>query len=381
MAMKRNRKTRWIFLLLALLLLTACSHTGGKPPLPEAAQDSYPFNQTAWENYLTTESVVYHRNGAILTFRPSGDDRFYPLCGKPDCDHQSPDCNAWLGHGSGVGYWKGRLYAVTPSPENPGRMALLSMAPTGEDHRIELELPTLTYADGSEGGASYYIFHENRLICFLEPAADVPLEEQHPRLCVVALDTLAMTEPFSGWLDASQRVQMDAKAAGNCLYARVEERSAQGSSEQWLCELNLDTGAKRRLVHSDGLFQWSVENGVLYFLLPDVGFCEYELQTDSVRELGLPDPDLVWAVHTPQGSCAISRGEEDAKPQTCYFYDAQYRLQDQLVLTQGLWPCYFDETRIWFASTLDPTDSAPVAYLERSRIGSGNLALTPCGAQ
>lgn len=72
MAMKRNRKTTWIFLLLALLLLTACSHTGGKPPLPEAAQDSYPFNQTAWENYLTTESVVYHRNGAILTSGQAG---------------------------------------------------------------------------------------------------------------------------------------------------------------------------------------------------------------------------------------------------------------------------------------------------------------------
>ena len=61
--------------------------------------------------YFLTE-VDSARNCYIL-YADHGSDTFVKLCGRADCLHSDPDCNAYIYAGSFLSYYNGYLYAVS----------------------------------------------------------------------------------------------------------------------------------------------------------------------------------------------------------------------------------------------------------------------------
>lgn len=364
----------------ALILLSACSKAADyREPGMLDKQAVYPMDQASWENYLTTEQAVYHRENNLLTFCPAGDTRFYPLCGKPNCDHTTPDCNAWLDGGNGLGCHRGRLYTVVNSDGYEHMAKLVSLAPNGEDRRDELELEGIRGTDGSIRGATYYRFHENRLIVCFDPDWDAPYEEQRGAIRIVDLETLKVTEPFGELMARHAWVQIDFKAAESCLYANVELPQSDGSTELWMLELNMDTGETRELFPSENVFNWYAQGNTLYFVEDQKCFSEYDLTTGTKRTIPLPVDELRSAVRTDDLIVATGKRSEDRTEMNVYFLDRDYRLLDQLRLTDGLVPCYYGKNRILFINTHGGEDFTPTHYLARSAIGSGMLELQPLG--
>lgn len=365
----------------ALLLFSACSEQNRSGDLSLIDEQAvFPMDQTSWENYLTTEQAIYHREDKLLTFCPKGDTHFYPLCGKPNCDHTTPDCNAWLENGNGLGCHGGRLYAVVGSEEIGSVGKLISMKPNGEDRRTELELQGLRTSSGSVRDPSYFRFHQNRLLCFFDPDFTEPYEQQLGGLQIIDLTTLELTEPFTGLMAQHAWVGIDARAAGNLLYASTELPQSDGSVEHWLLEMNMDTGAVRKLTRSENIFMWYAERNMLYYVEDQKCFVEYDLTTDEKRTIPLPVDELRLA--TVSGDLIIATGErsEDRTEMNLFFLDRAYHLLDEIHLTDKIVPCFYGKDRILFIDSRGGENYTPTAYLDRAAIGSGNLKLTPIGS-
>lgn len=51
-------------------------------------------------------------SGRYLFYGDHGSDTMIKLCGRPDCDHKSADCNAYFSSGTSISYYNGYLYVA-----------------------------------------------------------------------------------------------------------------------------------------------------------------------------------------------------------------------------------------------------------------------------
>ena len=368
---------RILSILMIAMLLAGCAAAPSDDALiPYDAH--FPADQSYLGGYLSTPNVLFCVAMQRVYFCPTGDTEFYPLCGKPDCDHTTKNCNAWLESGLSLGYHKGRLYSVVSSQTGSAQI-LISMDLTGADHRDELELPVITYSNGEHGSASAYEFHENRLIYMME-AADTyqPYEEQIGKIVLVDLDTLELTEAFSELMAQHAQADFYPKAVGSCLYARVRLPQPDGSVEQWLMELNMDTDETRKLVRFEGVNDWYAEEDTLYWFKHGEGFMEYDVKTGALRNRCLPADDLFFAGWTDDLICGCCM-REDWMEGELYFFSRDYTLLDQLSLTDGVFPCRYGDDRILFTDPSAPLIHMPTCWLDCADVGSGKLLLHKLG--
>ena len=96
--MKKNKLL--LGLLLLLLLGVGCdrapgdaTNTGGSVGSSESAtMMEQPFNFFNGCMAETPEGYYYLR-GTLVYYCPRGESGFVPLCGKPNCEHNDPNCN------------------------------------------------------------------------------------------------------------------------------------------------------------------------------------------------------------------------------------------------------------------------------------------------
>ena len=124
-------------LLAALLTLSACGGPSGGP-----AEDSVDADRSFSHLGLQccdTENTLYFIAGQTICYVDKDTGIGGPLCGKPECTHDGPDCDALLPDGQAIGlsYYRGRLYWCDDDPLNG---CIYSMAPDGTDRRAERAL-------------------------------------------------------------------------------------------------------------------------------------------------------------------------------------------------------------------------------------------------
>ena len=77
----------------------------------------------------------------FIFFCPHDSDTMIKLCGRPDCTHDSVNCNAAFMHGTTgcLTYYDGHLYAMTYTDDSFGMPRLWRMKPDGSDRELVLQ--------------------------------------------------------------------------------------------------------------------------------------------------------------------------------------------------------------------------------------------------
>ena len=366
-------------LILVLFLLTACENKKTiMIQIEDTEADSYPYDQSSFESFITTKQAIYCRRDGVVLFCPTGAREFIPLCGKPDCAHNSGECNAWVGFGSGLGYYKNRLFAVISERNKGSDNLLVSMKLDGTDRREVLELPALIAPDGSRGGMYYYVLADGRLFCTANYSDEIPYEDRIQHFFVVDLDTLECTEPFAEELARHTEITWDYKPLSDQLYATCVFTEENGKQESWFSQLDLTDGSVQKLFQNEAGGEY-VQDNTIYYFDPEHGFREFDLKTMNINDCASGVSGMYWAKRWGNMIIGGRPRNDDRENTTIYFFDLDYQLVDQLVLHDGLWPVYYGEEALFFSNTGTAINAPISAYLERSAVGSGKVELLPCG--
>lgn len=155
-----RRSIFWVILIAAVLLPSCQGKTKNVPgiTITPMSRDSRQEFVRYQNRFAEGNGIVYFENSSSIVGEKA-DLVLYcdldsgisgPLCGKPECTHDHPDCSAYIGYYSekdsimpdGLFLYDGRLYyTVMHTVEKEGEgLYLYSMAADGSGHRTEMKL-------------------------------------------------------------------------------------------------------------------------------------------------------------------------------------------------------------------------------------------------
>lgn len=171
--MRMYGKYRWglIFLLSGLMVCTGC----GKNEKQETGQKK---NETmSYVNRMrmqVKEEGIFYLDGytTLMMFYDYNMGESMPICDKPNCKHNSADCNAFLQNGfqSAVANYRGKLYFIDPTSSEcilyesdlngDNRRGIAKLNEKQKHAVATLELPIYFYGDKMYIGMTYSDFLE-----------------------------------------------------------------------------------------------------------------------------------------------------------------------------------------------------------------------------
>lgn len=377
---------RLLLCFLCFLLLCGCQK-GNISTAMEGLTDprgSIPFDQRSFsEGFLETSFADYYTmcpdggTKAFIQVKPKGSDSFVPLCGKPNCTHNDDGCNAVCIVGGGLGYCDNRLFTVDDVIDGTGGFAVVSMLPDGTDRQIEIKIPYPEHADGTQGGSYQFVFHGHWLLALYVPPENLPIEEQVERLFVSDLQTNTITEPFSAFFTSKISLGGGIRPTGDIIYTDAYFRDEVGKIENWWIAMDMDSGEVRKLFTFESPLPYTIENDIMYYQLPGVGFMEYDLRTGQTINRGLPIPEAVGSMKLDGDfiytfTNAGTSGDPETRDFTMYFLNREYEVLDQIHLGPGVYPRYEDTEYCYFVG---PNSTKLIYCLSKSQIGTGILEL------
>ena len=364
---------------LLLCLLAACgeTQTAGSQPAPEPlaltdSHESYPYDcESPWPNFLVTELGDYYIANELIMFCPKGADEFYPLCGKPNCAHNGPDCGAWTEFGIGLGFYRNRLYTTENSEYTGSSRRVTSRSLNGEDKRVEFEVEMKDLY--------YYVFHNHYMLCECEPDVNAPIEEQLARLVIYDLSDGSTREPFQGWFQPGNRLEQPLVPIGDQIFVPEDVLGRDGEiAETRLLQMDMNTGEVRELFSLDNACWWYKDGDKLVYISLGKSRNEYDLTTGETEGFPLDVPEAVLEQKDGYGYRLQGPLRNDRQDMTLWFLDQDRRPIGTLELTGGMRMMYADGERYYFG---DYRERVVTAYLDKSRIGSGTLELTVMGSE
>ena len=356
------------------------SETGGAsaPYVPLVSPED--SNQAfSWPSYAETAEGCYYGVDGLIYFCPRGGDAFYPLCSKPNCEHTDKNCNAF--YGFAFGYCDSALYAFDPASE-PGQLSLVKMNLDGTDHRVVAILDN-SYLEQYSYECK---FHHGKLYIQFVADDSLPIEEQQDHLVVVDLSDYSQTEPAADFLRGARLPHIEAYYKDKLYAHGTGDKSPNQRYEDYkLIEIDAVSGEARTLVSRpvSGLY---ATDSTLYYLESDIsvyyeieienpGFRELDLQSGTVKDCGLPAADILWAQYDEDYIYAGSFRRNNGKDQTLYILSRDYKLVDQIELTNGVHFFGAASDRIYFYDSIHNT---PISfYINKAQIGSHELQLIP----
>ena len=380
------------FFLVVILLLgaTSCGQedmeeaakttesTHGEGIAPVSYMPEFPRRDQTSGQFIETEQGYYKLENEMIMFCPAGENTFFKLCGKPDCNHSDENCNAY--GGLAIGYYDGQLYSALLSPE--GDCQLVRMNPDGTEHEIVCVFPMPVYPDGTSGGG--LVFH------FCNGAVYHILQGKIYSYYRADLKTGKITQHFTDTEDLSSKtVCMGLKVAvdpaePDIFYADYYD----GPTDTYrLARLDWANDTIEVLDAFINTPCFAVDNGTLYYYCNpsnsygyaydgESGFIEYNYAEGVARRVFDPGVDGESARFDDTYIYLRERMLEDSKERVIYVYDYDYQLVDKLVLDKSL--CYFctANNKIYLIDVRFSTYKI-VCYFERSQLGTGEIELVP----
>ena len=389
--MKKILLLLWALLVLQLAgcekdaAATGTTSAGAEPivaySLPVPPEDR---NQS-FLHYAFVETVdgYYFENNQVIYFCPRDQLKCVPLCCKPNCEHKDDDCNA---RGYGLGYYDGSLYTVRPSFGDDLHFELLKVNADGTGCEVVKTMENL------EGYSFSFTTHHGKAFFVYGPDGNMPLEEQKTRLVVMDLLDYSLTEPAADYLQTAILPDINSYYEDKLyLNEAYDENWTYRPDKEKLIELDAVTG-RARTVYSGCASAIYVTDSVLYFMEPDSkavtdmfgvemiegnpGFREVNLETGAVKDCGPVADGALYATYDENYIYVRSAPRNEGRDQTVYIYSRDYKLVDQLELTDGLEIFNITSDRVFFYKW-NGSNRSVTCCLEKAKIGSGSLTLDP----
>lgn len=267
--MKRNAT-----LLLALGLLV--SLLGCKKPTEDRIGSMIPMSKDRFGVFAAeTKDTLYFlsHNNTYIGYMDKITGIGGPLCSRPECRHNSKDCNAYAGPVEGLLVSNGRLYWVGGRMDGTMGNYLQSIALDGTDRREHMELPRELYPS-SHNGMSFAL--QDDLLYMGTCAGEVRDGESVNVQYVAAFPLNSKQEPFvilrEDTMDAAENL-CTFQPYGGSLYILTNSLGplpAEGDTEgaeitfrirQW----NPETGELETLYEKITQNRWIADTGELLF--------------------------------------------------------------------------------------------------------------------
>ncbi|MBQ8238846.1 MAG: hypothetical protein IJZ39_11965 [Oscillospiraceae bacterium] len=381
-----------VLLLMAILLLAGCATEemtdategqiqyewmAGESPVSPRRTGLLRAGLNATQFEVTDHGFYYlysDRNGGgtYILYNDDGSDTFIKLCGRADCTHDNPDCNAYIGGSkSDICYWDGYLYVFTEDPVQESTK-LIRMNPDGSN-RVDV-LDTQAFAEEMDADFAQIELMTDGYIVFALYAWE-EVEEGH-------LDGVWLQNYYYA-LDGSMEAPEAHDAVGGPLYScgdvilawgYIEDSGENGSFFDW----DPETDTSTFLCHHPGQPGWYGETEAYYYKNGALRRLTYATgKEEAVIEAGLTGeyyatilPDCILMVYDEYG---------DTSDKNLYFYNWEFELVDTVAIDYP-----FHDDRIQWAIAgetaeriilTDHFQGLPRYYIEKSELGTGNAKI------
>ncbi|MBQ7344911.1 MAG: hypothetical protein IJW45_02480 [Oscillospiraceae bacterium] len=305
----------------------------------------------------------------------NGTDTLVKLCGRPDCVHDSSDCNAYVYEGTLLSYYEGHLYAVSGSNSDE-ECKLLRMDPDGSNRVTALDLLSFAKENGGEWVTcemiteGYLLFHTG----IYEKEVNGTTQTLRPK----------ELEYYLYKLDGSKGAPVIQKTSGalyNCgdvvLGLSLETRNGGEYGSLWKIDLEADT-ATYLTDHPGEPGCFGEEEG---YYFRDGAICRltYETQEEQIMvDTGLQGDYFLFTF--PDMMVVASRGFE-LTDNHFYIYNWDFQLVDTIEIDCEEYEFYYGLQHMLIAETAerlilsDGLLGFPRYYIDKSDLGKGNVEI------
>ena len=241
-----------------------------------------------------TENGYYFEYSWFLYFMDAASGEMIVVCSKPECGHNSKDCNAYI-QANLLSYYQGKLYYVTTAyldADYHSIDTLCSMNLDGTSHtdlqkvRIDLTTPRAGCADPLLINGTVYFMEADHSIYRMALGQDVSkatllLEENIPEKMANAQAFTSNTD-WKFWADGGDVCAMchvftSSGEYVDILYSLGENRL--GSREIWRSSQAGVSGQR------DNISSWYILNGHLYYYFSGFDLWDIDLNTGEAAAL------------------------------------------------------------------------------------------------
>ena len=397
-------------LLMAMLLLTGCQTNGEQSIVADATEPTATYDWMAGESPVTSQRMGLKRAGTNNTdyavapngvyfiynllhseeygFHPTfilysdyGSDTFIKLCGRADCDHNNPDCNAYIDEGNNISYYEGYIYAISgmggtmESYDGIG-CSLIRMDMDGSNRVTILDLDQFAQDLGYDYAACSMIDSGECLFGVYEWVE----ESAGPNEQVFTSEQVKF---YRYALDGSMSEPKPIEAVSGLLYhcgdvfltlMNGTQNGGYGEYDFSLANWDMETDTLAYLSDHPGIAGFYGKEYGYYFRDGAVIRLNYETREEErIIETGLVGeyfakffPDCIVVASKEMGVNADNQ---------VYIYNWNYELVDTVKLPfYGIkyYNSLIAETAERLIFTTDSTYNVPKYYIEKSELGSGN---------
>ena len=381
-----------ISMLLILVLATGCLASCGKSSLlesdphntenvppsyinhdpeslkPDEYYTSLRQNESGIARYLDTPYGMYflHINSEkYVYYSEKGNTKYVKLCNKPDCNHKTEDCNAYVG-GYYMGYYEDKIYYVSGSSLNCMNM-------DGSNH---MKLKTFhDYPDPNFGyfhnGYLYYLIIKGGTVGSPGNIDNnlyrVKIDDNSKPEIVLTDDIILDISMFVIVGDTIYLYILNPNTWGCYLYSySTKTDTLKKITDYWFSigAAYIDENYGYCYRANEGIYKYNVATNEITL--------EKEIKFDNHGECSVKFlPDYIFLMHFTSEDRRLNY----AKNQILYIYDWDYNLVDSIVFDKvpdkeyGGYLTYFDDY-IVFSSDYN---HEPDYYIDKSEIGTGNL--------
>ena len=403
--MQMNKRLLGIILLIMSLLLSGCHVATDQPntllpddirPISNETEPTVAFGWTSGKSPMPNKRIGLYRAGlnhvahavspsgiyffftdnkeTYIVYSDAGSDTIIKLCGRPECTHNTPDCNAYVYDGGALSYYGGYLYAISGNDPFKEMCTLIRIDPDGANHMTVMDFS----AYAKENGGAYATIE-----CITEGT------------CLFSVYSWDETEFVGGTnrepkhmgyyyykLDGSMKEPSKASTGGLICYncgdvfltylPEAVNGGAYGSYYDWDAETNTATF----LTDHPGKAGWFGSNEGYYFKDGFICRLTYATQKEEIMaDTGLEGNYYLFAFP----DCLVLAENNSPSTDHClYIYNWSFELLDKVRIpnptSNRTHFMVIAETSERFILT-DEYLGIPKYYINKSELGTGNVEI------
>ncbi len=349
----------------------------GESPVPVKRMGVFRYGGNVHVHAVSAKGAYFldaEGTDSYILYADHGSDDLVKLCGRVDCSHDSPDCNAYIYKGLCLSYTGGYLYAVTGRDDDT-QSELIRMEPEGSEHMVVLDL--LSFAKTQGGDFVNYAYISDGVLVMDVNCWEVEESGSSTAMRSRYLDT------YYYKLDGSMETPVSVDAPGVAMYSCgnvflfISDAQADGQAKG-IWSWDPDTNTSTYLTDHPGEPGYFDEDEGYFFRDGGIWRRTYTDQKDELMaDTGLEGEYTLYSY--PDHLLVVSN-DFKAPDSVLYIYNWAFELVDSVEIHNpnkcmtNLLLCAETADRLILT---DNYDEIPKYYINKSELGTGNVELYP----